>query len=1423
MKNKKLLMLVLAAMSVSAVGAVAATGCDPEEAGKENHKHSYTWQSNAEGHWEECECGDTQSAADHVDAVNNETQANGKDGKCDVCDYAIKQIVTFDMLDHGEAPAVQPVDFGAKATRPAQDPEADGYNFIDWYKDADCTIAFNFDDPINDNTTIYAKWEENTTPGESSKYAFDLELATANPKPLGSKGKTYYKFTSATSGRYKISLNIGLSQNCRFTTDEDDGVYYGKDCDASEKYFDILPTKDSIVIILSCAETLEEGAEVSVVVNEVTNEPLPADAWLDGLYTNGSTSFILDRSKGTMAISSNPYSYSYIGGSFDTMTVVQEIMLGTTPYKQTYTFKHTEDGTYKFYTNPNQKKNLVYIPNPEEPIAVSKFEGKYTPIDGNTGDNISEIVIGEDGLGHYVISGNTNKITYLNYDTQYNFLVYDQYLITLNLDNAGNAESINVFSSNFDKAITYERTGNAIPSSLPLGTEDCEYAGDQLSLRVSYGQQYWGNYESMEITDYVKAEKLYTVKASGQTYKLKFEGTEGNLVIKVYDETGEHLLDSLTKYEVVYHDLPTTPAAETTVDSSEFKKSFYHYQVQEGTAGWYTFSTTDENLEFYVNLNSWAPADPNSGTKVNLIDGSATVYLSKDVIVGVRSLYTAANKPATITFTFGTDSVPDGRSEDKPTVMEGNTVTVEDMDNVAAYYYEYTVPATGKYLASCYTVSNDVKSYSIHYTIDGVDYGYQYTGSWSGDWVGGISENSPYASLDLTAGQTLKISVDRLNQYTASVPMTFMIFDDYRDTATDLTLPTGTASASLTSGIYKADLSSVANATGIKITGTADFTVTCEGVSQTISEITLTAEQLAMGFKLDGSATYVLTYTAGTQYNPYEYKTAGTHYATYVAGTDVYVKVTAPEDADFVLSMGYTKSKSYGGSDTYYYFTYNGVNYGYDYVDGKFVPFENVSLKIAKGTSITVTLHCAMSGSLISYPVNVFLDLSAGATTPEFTSSDKEGTLVHTATATVNGSSNFYFATTNGEDITLTAGAAFSVTAVNGTTTEATLENDVYTCTVSAAEELYFKVTSATSQTVTFTQTFAKGSKLNPYEVTFENGSSSLSIKGSSTTYVKLPAGTYTASTNSSYGSFILNGNKITGIFTVADGDVLEYSDSRGSQYKLTFKNAVAEEYQGNYILDDSTKVSIGGTTLTMGDVVYSITSVSGNTYTYSDAEGANTLTVVFDTTITVNGDALTVPGMFTPEQATTYNGTGKYYSGTYTLTLTLNTDGSAVYTVVDDANSNEQTFNVNVENVDGKYTFGYTYEGSDKTVTFYFNEDNAIVVIDTNFENTNFGISVDTPKPPATTSTYKGRITGDMNWDATLTLNADCTQATLSVYDITNDASETIASNVPVTKNGDTYSFSDSYDDVATFTISGDTITFSIDYYGSGTLTKEA
>lgn len=64
---------------------------------------------------------------------------------------------------YGTAPQAQQVESGTKATKPA-DPTEDGWRFQGWHRNNDyMDDPFDFDTPITENTTLYAKWAKTWT------------------------------------------------------------------------------------------------------------------------------------------------------------------------------------------------------------------------------------------------------------------------------------------------------------------------------------------------------------------------------------------------------------------------------------------------------------------------------------------------------------------------------------------------------------------------------------------------------------------------------------------------------------------------------------------------------------------------------------------------------------------------------------------------------------------------------------------------------------------------------------------------------------------------------------------------------------------------------------------------------------------------------------------------------------------------------------------------------------------------------------------------------------------------------------------------------------------------------------------------------------------------------------------------------------
>ena len=105
--------------------------------------------------------------------------------------WAVTNVVTFNMQGHGEQVATQYVEDGNKVELPTA-PSATGYTFGGWFKEAGCTNEWNFDDTIDDDLTLFAKWTPLADGNASSRHA------TAAKERTGTSSRTGAARTAAT-------------------------------------------------------------------------------------------------------------------------------------------------------------------------------------------------------------------------------------------------------------------------------------------------------------------------------------------------------------------------------------------------------------------------------------------------------------------------------------------------------------------------------------------------------------------------------------------------------------------------------------------------------------------------------------------------------------------------------------------------------------------------------------------------------------------------------------------------------------------------------------------------------------------------------------------------------------------------------------------------------------------------------------------------------------------------------------------------------------------------------------------------------------------------------------------------------------------------------------------------------------------------
>ena len=72
----------------------------------------------------------------------------------------LNHVVSFNANGHGGAPEPQTVKGGSLAQKP-EAPKAVGYTFTGWFTDPQCTRAYNFQEPVTEDMTLYAGWTVN--------------------------------------------------------------------------------------------------------------------------------------------------------------------------------------------------------------------------------------------------------------------------------------------------------------------------------------------------------------------------------------------------------------------------------------------------------------------------------------------------------------------------------------------------------------------------------------------------------------------------------------------------------------------------------------------------------------------------------------------------------------------------------------------------------------------------------------------------------------------------------------------------------------------------------------------------------------------------------------------------------------------------------------------------------------------------------------------------------------------------------------------------------------------------------------------------------------------------------------------------------------------------------------------------------------
>ena len=110
---------------------------------------------------------------------------------------AVQYKVTFDLNGKGSN-YISIIEENKTVTKPA-DPTADGFTFGGWFADRECTIPYDFSTLITADTTVYAKWTENSAAFVQYTVTFDLNGKGDNFCELAEKNTAVTKPADPTA------------------------------------------------------------------------------------------------------------------------------------------------------------------------------------------------------------------------------------------------------------------------------------------------------------------------------------------------------------------------------------------------------------------------------------------------------------------------------------------------------------------------------------------------------------------------------------------------------------------------------------------------------------------------------------------------------------------------------------------------------------------------------------------------------------------------------------------------------------------------------------------------------------------------------------------------------------------------------------------------------------------------------------------------------------------------------------------------------------------------------------------------------------------------------------------------------------------------------------------------------------------------
>ncbi len=170
----------------------------------------------------------------------------------------------------------------------------DGYEFAGWYADNDCTILFDKEQPIEQDLTLYAKWNEVPSPEPEpepivNSVVFDCKGGTLLPSQEIESGKTVSLPAEPTKRGYKFDgwWDADYSRSWNFDTDT-----VGENITLYAKWVEVdtFSKENDVVYFGTYPQSKVEDAEILKGLNDIVATPLRDDSkgWTSYGYNTAS-------------------------------------------------------------------------------------------------------------------------------------------------------------------------------------------------------------------------------------------------------------------------------------------------------------------------------------------------------------------------------------------------------------------------------------------------------------------------------------------------------------------------------------------------------------------------------------------------------------------------------------------------------------------------------------------------------------------------------------------------------------------------------------------------------------------------------------------------------------------------------------------------------------------------------------------------------------------------------------------------------------------------------------------------------------------------------------------------------------------------------------------------------------------------------